>query len=96
MRDAFDTPITTLPDVPGFFPGVVQENGGTIRHIAGLANEIAVAGAEGAADAICRKQTADAQDPKAVRARMVPIRSLAMPRTKHAGLPSRKRGNPPQ
>ncbi len=30
--DAFDIPIVTLVDVPGFLPGVVQEHGGIIRH----------------------------------------------------------------
>ena len=30
--DAFDIPIVTLVDVPGFLPGTVQEYGGIIRH----------------------------------------------------------------
>lgn len=30
--DAFDIPIVTLVDVPGFMPGVAQEKGGIIRH----------------------------------------------------------------
>ena len=30
--DAFDIPILTLVDVPGFLPGVVQEHGGIIKH----------------------------------------------------------------
>lgn len=30
--DAFDIPILTLVDVPGFLPGVQQEHGGIIRH----------------------------------------------------------------
>ncbi|MGW3094501.1 acyl-CoA carboxylase subunit beta [Streptomyces sp. NPDC001102] len=90
-------------------------------------NEIAVMGAEGAAGVIFRRQIAAADDPEAMRARMVKeyrselmhpyyaaerglvddvidpaatretlIRSLAMLRTKHADLPSRKHGNPPQ
>ncbi|WP_308438609.1 carboxyl transferase domain-containing protein, partial [Streptomyces spiralis] len=91
------------------------------------ANEIAVMGAEGAAGVIFRRQIAAAEDPEAMRARMVKeykaelmhpyyaaerglvddvidpaetrevlITSLAMLRTKHADLPSRKHGNPPQ
>ncbi len=90
-------------------------------------NEIAVMGAEGAANVIFRRQIADAEDPEAMRARMVKeyktelmhpyyaverglvddvidpaetrevlIRSLDMLRTKHADLPARKHGNPPQ
>jgi propionyl-CoA carboxylase beta chain len=34
--DAFETPILTLVDVPGFLPGTVQEYGGIIRHGAKL------------------------------------------------------------
>ncbi|MEM1522689.1 MAG: carboxyl transferase domain-containing protein, partial [Thermofilaceae archaeon] len=30
--DAFNIPIITLMDVPGFLPGTVQEHGGVIRH----------------------------------------------------------------
>lgn len=30
--DAFDIPIITLVDVPGFLPGTVQEHGGIIKH----------------------------------------------------------------
>ncbi len=168
MCDAFNIPIVTLLDVPGFLPGVDQEHGGIIRHGAKLlyaycnatvprislilrkayggayivmdsqsigadltyawpTNEIAVMGAEGAANVIFRRQIAEADDPEAMRARMVKeykaelmhpyyaaerglvddvidpaetrevlIRSLAMLRTKHADLPSRKHGNPPQ
>ncbi|MEF3116508.1 acyl-CoA carboxylase subunit beta [Streptomyces chrestomyceticus] len=90
-------------------------------------NEIAVMGAEGAANVIFRKQIAEADDPEAMRARMVKeykselmhpyyaaerglvddvidpaetrevlIRSLDMLRNKHADLPARKHGNPPQ
>ncbi|MGV2921743.1 carboxyl transferase domain-containing protein, partial [Streptomyces alfalfae] len=90
-------------------------------------NEIAVMGAEGAANVIFRRQIAAAEDPEAMRARMVKeykaelmhpyyaaerglvddvidpaetrevlINSLAMLRNKHADLPSRKHGNPPQ
>ncbi|MFC9537092.1 acyl-CoA carboxylase subunit beta [Streptomyces sp. NPDC056975] len=168
MCDAFNIPLVTLLDVPGFLPGVDQEHGGIIRHGAKLlyaycnatvpriqlilrkayggayivmdsrsvgadlayawpTNEIAVMGAEGAANVIFRRQIAAADDPEAMRTRMVKeyktelmhpyyaaerglvddvidpaqtrevlIRSLAMLRTKHADLPSRKHGNPPQ
>ncbi|MEU1629621.1 carboxyl transferase domain-containing protein, partial [Streptomyces sp. NPDC020096] len=167
MCDAFNIPLVTLLDVPGFLPGVDQEHGGIIRHGAKLlyaycnatvprislilrkayggayivmdsqsigadltyawpTNEIAVMGAEGAANVIFRRQIADADDPDEMRTRMVKeykaelmhpyyaaerglvddvidpaetrevlIRSLAMLRTKHADLPSRKHGNPP-
>ncbi|MEU6556608.1 carboxyl transferase domain-containing protein, partial [Streptomyces sp. NPDC046915] len=168
MCDAFNIPIVTLLDVPGFLPGVDQEHGGIIRHGAKLlyaycnatvprislilrkayggayivmdsqsigadltyawpTNEIAVMGAEGAANVIFRRQIADAEDPEAMRQKMVQeykselmhpyyaaerglvddvidpaetrqvlIRSLAMLHLKHAELPSRKHGNPPQ
>ncbi|WP_405922553.1 acyl-CoA carboxylase subunit beta [Streptomyces sp. NBC_00035] len=90
-------------------------------------NEIAVMGAEGAANVIFRRQIAEAEDPESMRQKMVKeyraelmhpyyaaerglvddvidptrtrevlIRSLAMLRRKHADLPSRKHGNPPQ
>ena len=34
--DAFNIPIVTFVDVPGFLPGVGQEHGGIIRHGAKL------------------------------------------------------------
>ncbi|NEE12486.1 methylmalonyl-CoA carboxyltransferase, partial [Streptomyces sp. SID7499] len=34
--DAFNIPLVTLVDVPGFLPGVDQEHGGIIRHGAKL------------------------------------------------------------
>jgi acetyl-CoA carboxylase carboxyltransferase component len=34
--DAFNIPLVTLVDVPGFLPGTVQENAGIIRHGAKL------------------------------------------------------------
>ncbi|WP_457659309.1 acyl-CoA carboxylase epsilon subunit [Streptomyces anulatus] len=112
MCDAFNIPIITLLDVPGFLPGVDQEHGGIIRHGAKLlyaycnatvprislilrkayggayivmdsqsigadltyawpTNEIAVMGAEGAANVIFRRQIAEAEDPEAMRTRMV-------------------------
>ncbi|MFL6130654.1 MAG: acyl-CoA carboxylase subunit beta [Mycobacteriales bacterium] len=106
--DAFNIPLVTLLDVPGFLPGVDQEHGGIIRHGAKLlyayctatvprisvvlrkayggayivmdsrsvgadlayawpTNEIAVMGAQSAADVIFRRQIAAADDPAAVR-----------------------------
>ncbi|MCH0542324.1 acyl-CoA carboxylase subunit beta [Streptomyces sp. MUM 203J] len=90
-------------------------------------NEIAVMGAEGAANVIFRREINASDDPEAVRqqrikeykaelmhpyyaaergliddvidprdTRTVLIKSLAMLRAKHADLPSRKHGNPPQ
>ncbi|MCJ0871738.1 acyl-CoA carboxylase subunit beta [Streptomyces sp. AP-93] len=168
LCDAFNIPIVTLLDVPGFLPGKDQEHGGIIRHGAKLlyaycnatvprvqlilrkayggayivmdsrsigadlsfawpANEIAVMGAEGAAGVIFRREIAASDRPESVRAqrieeyrqelmhpyyaaerglvddvidprstRSVLARSLAMLRTKHADLPHRKHGNPPQ
>ncbi|MGZ6328703.1 MAG: acyl-CoA carboxylase subunit beta [Candidatus Limnocylindrales bacterium] len=36
MCDAFNVPLVTVEDVPGFLPGVAQEHGGIIRHGAKL------------------------------------------------------------
>ncbi|MEU3524141.1 acyl-CoA carboxylase subunit beta [Streptomyces sp. NPDC038707] len=166
--DAFNIPLVTLVDVPGFLPGVDQEHHGIIRRGAKLlyaycnatvprislvlrkayggayivmdsrsigadlalawpTNEIAVMGAEGAANVVFRREINAADDPEAVRARRIAeyrerlmhpyyaaerglvddvidpretrsvlIRSLRMLRAKHAGLPARKHGNPPQ
>ncbi|RAG81643.1 methylmalonyl-CoA carboxyltransferase [Streptacidiphilus pinicola] len=110
--DAFNIPLVTMLDVPGFLPGVDQEHKGIIRHGAKLlyaycnatvpriqlimrkayggayivmdsrsvgtdlsfawpTNEIAVMGAEGAANVIFRRQIAAADDPEATRAQMV-------------------------
>ncbi|WP_329051351.1 acyl-CoA carboxylase subunit beta [Amycolatopsis sp. NBC_01488] len=107
--DAFNIPLVTLVDVPGFLPGVDQEHGGIIRHGAKLlyaycnatvprvqlilrkayggayivmdsrsigtdvslawpTNEIAVMGAEGAANVIFRREINAADDPETVRA----------------------------
>ncbi|GAA2462066.1 acyl-CoA carboxylase subunit beta [Streptomyces mauvecolor] len=112
MCDAFNIPLLTFLDVPGFLPGVDQEHGGIIRHGAKLlyaycnatvprvqlilrkayggayivmdsrsvgtdlsyawpTNEIAVMGAEGAANVIFRRQIAEADDPEVMRQRMV-------------------------
>jgi acetyl-CoA carboxylase carboxyltransferase component len=110
--DAFNVPLVTLVDVPGFLPGVEQEHGGIIRHGAKLlyaycnatvprvsvvlrkayggayivmdsrsigadlafawpGNEIAVMGAEAAANVIFRREIAAADDPAAVRRQKV-------------------------
>ncbi|MEU6222006.1 acyl-CoA carboxylase subunit beta [Streptomyces sp. NPDC047022] len=166
--DAFNIPLVTLVDVPGFLPGVDQEHEGIIRRGAKLlyaycnatvprvsvvlrkayggayivmdsrsigadvalawpANEIAVMGAEGAANVVFRREIAASDDPEATRlekidqyrrelvhpyyaaerglvddvidprdTRSVLARSLAMLASKHADLPCRKHGNPPQ
>jgi acetyl-CoA carboxylase carboxyltransferase component len=106
--DAFNIPILTIADVPGYLPGSNQEWGGIIRHGAKLlwcyseatvpklllvtrkdyggsylamcskdlgadmafawpSAEIAVMGAEGAANIIHRKEIKDAKDPVAKR-----------------------------
>ncbi|MDJ0466257.1 acyl-CoA carboxylase subunit beta [Streptomyces sp. H27-C3] len=106
--DAFNIPLVTLVDVPGFLPGVDQEHEGIIRRGAKLlyaycnatvprvsvvlrkayggayivmdsrsigadialawpTNEIAVMGAEGAANVVFRREIAAAEDPEAMR-----------------------------
>ncbi|MFZ5569903.1 MAG: acyl-CoA carboxylase subunit beta [Thermodesulfobacteriota bacterium] len=106
--DAFNIPLLTIADVPGYLPGSHQEWGGIIRHGAKLlwcyseatvpklllvtrkdyggsylamcskdlgadmafawpTAEIAVMGAEGAANIIHKKEIQDAADPKAKR-----------------------------
>ena len=106
--DAFNIPVITFVDVPGFLPGVAQEHGGIIRHGAKIlyaiaeatvpkialimrksyggafiamsakqlgydrsislpSTEIAVMGAEGAANVIFRKEINAASDPAAKR-----------------------------
>ncbi|MEE1940383.1 acyl-CoA carboxylase subunit beta [Streptomyces sp. TRM 70361] len=108
MCDAFNIPLVTLIDVPGFLPGVGQEHGGVIRHGAKLlyaycnatvprmsvvlrkayggayivmdsrsigtdlalawpTNEIAVMGAEGAANVVFRREIAASDDPARTR-----------------------------
>jgi propionyl-CoA carboxylase beta chain len=110
--DAFNIPILTLVDVPGFLPGVSQEHQGIIRrgakliyayceatvpkvtvitrkafggaydvmgskHLGADINlawptaQIAVMGAQGAANILHRKEIAKAEDPEAVRAKVV-------------------------
>lgn len=111
MCDAFNLPIVTFVDSPGFLPGVSQEHGGVIRHGAKVlfayaeatvpkislvtrkayggayvvmsskylgtdityawpSAEIAVMGAEGAANILYHRQIKDAEDPAAERARL--------------------------
>lgn len=106
--DAFNIPIISLADVPGFLPGIAQEHGGIIRHGAKMlyavaeatvpkisliirkayggafismsskalgfdrvlsypTSQIAVMGAEGAANIIFRKEIKEAEDPAAKR-----------------------------
>lgn len=110
--DAFNIPMVTFVDVPGFLPGAQQEHAGIIRHGAKLlfayseatvpmitvivrkayggaydamcakhigcdinlawpSAEIAVMGAEGAANIIFKKEIASAEDPEAERKRLV-------------------------
>jgi methylmalonyl-CoA carboxyltransferase large subunit len=110
--NAFNIPLVTFVDVPGFLPGVAQEHDGIIRHGAkmlfayGAATvpkitvvlrkayggaylamcgkdlgadrvfawptaQIAVMGAEGAAEIVFRRQIADAEDPQATRAELI-------------------------
>lgn len=112
MCDAFNIPLVSVVDVPGFLPGVDQEHGGVIRHGAKLlyaycnatvpriqlilrkayggayivmdsrsigadislawpTNEIAVMGADGAADVIFRRAIASAEDPDMERAERI-------------------------
>jgi methylmalonyl-CoA carboxyltransferase 12S subunit len=110
--NAFNIPIVTFVDVPGFMPGVQQEYGGIIRHgakmlfaysaatvpkitviirkayggaylamcgkdlgadrsVAWPSAEIAVMGAEGAADVVFRKEIEAAGDKKGKRAELI-------------------------
>jgi methylmalonyl-CoA carboxyltransferase large subunit len=110
--NAFNIPLLTLVDVPGFLPGVSQEHDGIIRHGAKLlyaysaatvpkvtvvlrkayggayvamcskdlgadkvlawpTAEIAVMGAEGAAEIVFRREITTAEDPKTRRAELV-------------------------
>ncbi|XVX20761.1 acyl-CoA carboxylase subunit beta [Actinomycetota bacterium] len=110
--NAFNIPLLTLVDVPGYLPGVAQEHGGIIRHGAKLlyaysaatvpkitvvlrkayggayvamcskdlgadrvfawpTAEIAVMGAEGAAEIVFRKEIKDAEDPASKRQELI-------------------------
>jgi methylmalonyl-CoA carboxyltransferase large subunit len=109
--NAFNIPLVTLVDVPGFLPGTQQEYGGIIRHGAKMlfaysaatvpkitvilrkcyggaylamcskdlgadqvfawpTAEIAVMGAEGAAEIVFRKEIQEAKDKKGKRAEL--------------------------
>jgi methylmalonyl-CoA carboxyltransferase large subunit len=110
--NAFNIPLVTLVDVPGFLPGVTQEYGGIIRHGAKMlfaysaatvpkitvvlrkayggaylamcgkdlgadrvfawpTAEIAVMGAQGAANVVFKREIAAADDPEAKREELV-------------------------
>jgi len=110
--DAFNIPVLTLVDVPGFLPGVGQEHAGIIRrgakliyayaeatvpkitvitrkafggaydvmgskhlgadiNVAWPTAQIAVMGAQGAANILHRKKIASSSDPEATRAKVV-------------------------
>jgi methylmalonyl-CoA carboxyltransferase large subunit len=110
--NAFNIPLVTLVDVPGFLPGIDQEHGGIIRHgakmlfaysaatvpkltvvirkaygggyiamcckdlgadrvVAWPTAEIAVMGAEGAAEIVFRREIAAAGDQEAKRAELI-------------------------
>ncbi len=110
--DAFNIPIVTFVDVPGFLPGVDQEHNGIIRrgakliyayaeatvpkitivtrkafggaydvmgskhlgadiNVAWPTAQIAVMGAQGAANIVYRRELAAADDPEALRAKVV-------------------------
>lgn len=110
--DAFNIPLVTFVDVPGYLPGTHQEHSGIIRHGAKLlwcyseatvpkltvvtrkdyggsyiamssrhlgadmvfawpSSEIAVMGAQGAANVIFRKEISSAEDPAAKRIEMI-------------------------
>lgn len=110
--NAFNIPLVTFVDVPGFLPGVAQEHGGIIRHGAKMlfaysaatvpkvtivlrkayggaylamcakdlgadrvyawpTAEIAVMGAEGAAEIVFKKEISEAQDREAKRREMI-------------------------
>jgi methylmalonyl-CoA carboxyltransferase large subunit len=112
--NAFNIPLVTLADVPGFLPGTEQEYGGIIRHGAKMlfaysaatvpkitvilrkcyggayiamcskdlgadrvfawpTAEVAVMGAEGAAEIVFRKEISEAKDKKAKRDEMVSL-----------------------
>ena len=112
--NAFNVPLLTLVDIPGFMPGIEQERGGIIRHgakmlfaysastvpkvtvilrkayggaylamcgkdmgadrvIAWPTAEIAVMGAEGAAEIVFRKEIEHAEDKPAKRREMIEL-----------------------
>lgn len=110
--DAFNIPLITFVDVPGYLPGIDQEHKGIIRHgakmlfayaeatvpkitvivrkdygggkqamcskpmgtdlvLAWPSAELAVMGAEGAVNIICRKEIQQSDDPESTRKRLI-------------------------
>jgi len=110
--DAFNLPLLTFVDIPGYLPGVDQEHRGIIRHgakmlfayaeatvpkitvivrkdygggkqamcskpmgtdlvLAWPTAELAVMGAEGAVNVVCRKEIQASKDPEATRKRLI-------------------------
>ena len=110
--DAFNLPVLTFVDIPGYLPGVDQEYRGIIRHgakmlfayaeatvpkitvivrkdygggkqamcskpmgtdlvLAWPSAELAVMGAEGAVNVVCRKEIQESKDPEGTRKRLV-------------------------
>ncbi len=110
--DAFNLPLLTFVDIPGYLPGVDQEYRGIIRHgakmlfayaeatvpkitiivrkdygggkqamcskpmgtdlvLAWPSAELAVMGAEGAVNVICRKEIQESSDPEGTRKRLI-------------------------
>ncbi|MBO9317356.1 MAG: acyl-CoA carboxylase subunit beta, partial [Chloroflexus sp.] len=62
--DAFNIPLITFVDTPGFLPGIEQEYGGVIRHGAKIIYAYsAVMGAEGAVRILRREELRTATDP---------------------------------
>src|SRR5207249_2057778 len=93
--DAFNIPLVSLVDVPGFLPGLDQEHGGIIRHGAKLLYAYCNATVP-RVQLILRKAYGGAyivMDSRSVGADL--SGALEMLRSKHVGLPSRKHGNPP-
>ena len=79
--DAFNVPIVTFVDVPGFMPGVSQEYGGIIRHGAKLLYafceatvpriSITTRKAYGGAYVVMNSKSIGADDPEALRAQLI-------------------------
>lgn len=110
--DAFNIPLLTFVDVPGYLPGIDQEHKGIIRHgakmlfayaeatvpkitvivrkdygggkqamcskpmgtdlvLAWPSAELAVMGAEGAVNIVCRKEIQESDDPENTRERLI-------------------------
>jgi acetyl-CoA carboxylase carboxyltransferase component len=112
LCDAFNVPLLTFVDVPGYLPGIDQEHRGIIRHgakmlfayaeatvpkitvivrkdygggkqamcskpmgtdlvLAWPSAELAVMGAEGAVNIICRREIQESEDPEKTRKRLI-------------------------